>query len=82
MHATWSQTIEGWEQVHYCRGDATTGTWESPRRLPGDEGRHGTVPALAIEPLGFAHLAWLSSDASMDEGRVLYRKVAWEDLAP
>ncbi len=82
LHATWSQTVQGWEQVHVVRGDAPGGTWEDPRRLPGDEGRHGTVPALSIDPDGFAHLAWLSSDAPMDEGRVLYRKVAWQDLEP
>jgi len=82
LHATWHQTVGDRGAVFYAIGDATAGTWESPRQVSTDGTLDNWQAAVAVDPHGITHVAWMKIQPDTEEGQILYRAVQFNDLSP
>lgn len=88
LHAVWHQLVGGMAHLYYCTGDSATGDWNTPRLVSTDSSLNNWQGDIDIDPEGFAHIIWMHGDANDGGGweetfaRIVYRKVAFDDLSP
>jgi hypothetical protein len=78
LHGVWHELVSTYMQIHYATGEAATGTWVVPRQVSTNLTVHNSVPSVAADPAGHAHVVWLYDDGTGIG--VHYRKVAYDDL--
>ena len=80
MHAVWHQVVGDFAQVFYAVGDTDAGTWDAPRQVSVDTEMHNWQAAIALDPEGIAHIAWMHVQPATEEGQIRYRAVQFSDL--